>query len=119
MKLTDWKKYLLPSVAIYAVIFLFISALIGAKIDAEAVWVWPVNLIISVVGLYIATNYVKPKTWQEGLKFGAVWVVILVILDLILTVPFTGSGYFSDWRSYVPYVLTLAVPTFLASQKKS
>ena len=116
MKLTDWKKFLIPPVAIYAVIFLFISALIGAKIDAHALWVWIVNLGISVVGLYIATNYVKPKTWQDGLKFGAVWVVVLVILDLILTVPFTGAGYFSDWRSYVPYVLTLIIPTVLSKK---
>ena len=116
MKLTDWKKFLLPPVAIYAVIFLFISALIGAKIDAAAMWVWPVTLIISVVGLYIATGYVKPKTWQEGLKYGAIWVVILVILDIILTVPFTGAEYFSDWKSYVPYVLTLLIPAVLAKK---
>lgn len=116
MNLRDWKKFLIPPVAIYAVIFLFISALVGAKADTHAIWVWPVTLIISIVGLYIATNYVKPSSWKEGLKYGAVWVVILVILDLILTVPFTGSGYFSDWRSYVPYVLTLIIPTVLAKK---
>src|SRR3990172_3625967 len=111
MKLRDWKKFLIPPVAIYAVIFLFISALVGAKINAEEVWVWIVNLGISIVGLYLATGYVKPKTWQDGLKYGAVWVVILFVLDIILTVPFTGQEYFSDWRSYVPYGLTLIIPT--------
>lgn len=114
MQLSDWKKLLIPPVAIYAVIFLFISALIGAKIDAEASWVWIVNLGISIVGLYLATNYVKPTNWRDGLKFGAVWVVVLVILDLLLTVPFTGTEYFSDWRSYIPYVLTLLLPTAIA-----
>lgn len=117
MKLTDWKKYLIPPVAIYAVIFLFISALIGAKIDAEAYWVWAVNLGISVIGLYLATNYAKPKNWQEGLKYGLVWTAIFFILDLILTVPFTGKEYFADWRSYVPYLLTIGIPTILASRK--
>ncbi len=112
----EWKKYLIPPVAIYAVIFLFISALVGAKINAEEVWVWIVTLVISVFGLYIATNYVKPKNMQEGLKYGAVWVVILVILDLILTTPFVGKDYFSDWRSYVPYALTLIIPTVLAKK---
>ncbi len=116
MKLADWKKLLIPPVAIYAVIFLFISALIGAKIDAHGLWVWIVTLGISIVGLYIATNYVKPKFWQDGLRYGFVWLVILVFLDLILTVPFTGMGYFSDWRSFVPYVLTLAFPTILAKK---
>ena len=116
MKLNDWKKFLIPPIAIYAVIFLFISALIGAKIDAEAIWVWIVNLGISVVGLYIATGYAKPTNWKDGLKYGAVWVVILVILDIILTVPFAGQDYFSDWRSYVPYALTLLIPTVLAKK---
>ncbi|OGY27887.1 MAG: hypothetical protein A2Z42_02290 [Candidatus Woykebacteria bacterium RBG_19FT_COMBO_43_10] len=118
MKLVDWKKYLIPPVAIYATIFLFISALIGFKIDQTALWIWIVTLVISIVGLYIATGYAKPANLQEGLKYGAVWVVVLVILDLILTLPFTGAEYFSDWRSYIPYVLTLVIPTVLASQKK-
>jgi hypothetical protein len=119
MNFADWKKSLIPPVAIYAVIFLFISALIGAKVDAEALWVWIINLGISVVGLYVATNYVRPKNWQEGLKYGTIWVVVFVILDLVLTVPFAGKEYFSDWKSYIPYILTVAIPTFLAGQKKA
>ncbi|HEY4695069.1 MAG TPA: hypothetical protein VIH52_03885 [Candidatus Nanoarchaeia archaeon] len=118
MNVKDWKKFLIPPLALYAVIFLFISALIGAKIDAEAIWVWIVNLGISIVGLYIATNYAKPENWRQGLKFGLVWLVIFFVLDLVLTVPFAGKDYFSDWKSYIPYVLTVAIPTFLASQQK-
>ena len=116
MKIVDWKKYVIPPIAIYAAVFLFISALIGAKIDQHAAWVWIVTLAISIVGLYIATGYVKPKNWQEGAKYGVMWLVILFILDLILTLPFTGVGYFSDWRSYLPYVLTLAIPIVLAGR---
>ena len=115
MKL-DWKKLFIPPIAIYAVIFLFISALVGAKIDTHAIWIWPITLIISVAGLYIATNYVKPGNWKDGLKYGIVWLVVLFILDLILTVPFAGAGYFSDWRSYVPYVLSILIPTVLAGR---
>lgn len=33
----QWKKFLIPPVAIYAVIFLLISAFIGATIDQTAV----------------------------------------------------------------------------------
>ncbi len=109
----NWKRLVLPPVAIYAVIFLFISALIGAKISAEATWVWVVNLVITLVGLYLAVNYAKPKDLKQGLLYGVVWVVILFVLDLILTVPFTGWGYFSDWTSYVHYALTIVMPVFL------
>lgn len=115
MKLSEWRKYLIPPVAIYAVIFLFISALIGAKVDAEAAWVWVVSLGISVAGLYIATKYVKPVNMQAGLKYGVVWLLVLFILDLVLTLPF-AKDYFSDWRSYIPYVLTLALPAILSKK---
>jgi hypothetical protein len=32
----NWKNIIIPPVAIYAVIFLFISALVGAKANADA-----------------------------------------------------------------------------------
>lgn len=114
----NWKTLFIPPIAIYAVIFLFISALIGAKIDQKAIWVWIVSLVISIIGLYIATNYAKPKNRQEGLKIGIIWLIIFVILDLILTLPFTGSDYFVDWRSYLPYLLTILIPTILAGKSK-
>ena len=116
----NWEKLLLPPVAIYAVIFLFISALVvGFKMDAEATWVWIVSLLITIVGLYLATNYAKPSTRQEGLKYGIAWLVVFVVLDLILTAPFAGWDYFSDWKSYVSHVLTLAVPMLLAKSSSS
>lgn len=117
MNISEWKNFLIPPIAIYGVIFLFISFLIGAKIDPEALWVWVVSLSIQIVGLYLATSYVKPKNIQDALKFGAIWVVILFIFDLILTVPFTGMGFFFDWKSYVSYFLTLIVPAILSRKK--
>lgn len=107
----NWKNFLVPPVAIYAVIFLFISALIGAKIDQTATWVWVVSLVIDIIGLYIASKYVAAKDTKEGLTYGLAWVLIFVILDFVLTVPFTGTGFFADWHSYIPYALALLMPT--------
>lgn len=114
----NWKKLLLPPLAIYAVIFLFISALIGAKINQETTWVWLVTLAISIIGLYLASNYAKPKNLKEGLTYGLVWLAILFVLDLILTIPFTGWDYFSSWKAYLPYGLTLIVPSLYSLVKK-
>lgn len=113
-----WKQLLLPPVAIYAVIFLFISALVGAKIDQEALWVWVVTLVITVVGLALASRYAKPENMAKALQYGVVWLGILVVLDLILTAPFAGWDYFSDWRSYIPYALTLLFPVGYVMMKK-
>lgn len=105
-----WKKFVLYPVGIYAVIFLFISALIGAKVDQHTTWVWLVTLVISIIGLYLATDYAKPKNWKEGITYGLVWLLILFILDIVLTVPFTGWEYYNDWKVYIPYILTLLFP---------
>lgn len=113
----DWKKLILPPVAIYAVIFLFISVLIGAKINQEATWVWLVSLAITVVGLYLATNYAKPVSLSQGLIYGLVWLIILFVLDIVLTVPFTGWDYFSTWTTYLPYLLALLMPALLPKSK--
>lgn len=109
----NWKKLIFPPAAIYAVIFLFISALIGFKIDTNRIWVEIVTWVITIVGLYFAVNYAKPKSWQEGLKYGIAWVFIFFVLDLFLTVPFTGWEHFVNWKSYISYALTILMPTFL------
>ncbi len=109
----NWKKLILAPVAIYAVIFLFISVLVGAKANTEATWVWIITTIITIVGLYLAVNFTNPQNFKEGLIYGLVWVVILVVLDLILTIPFTGAEYFSSWKAYLPYALTLLAPIVL------
>lgn len=111
-----WKNALIPPMAIYAVIFLFISALIGFKIDQTALWVWIVSLGLSIAGLVIATRHVQPASAGEGFRYGLVWLVVFIVLDLILTVPFAGWDYFSDWRSYLPYLLTILIPTFWQRQ---
>ncbi len=109
----NWKKLILPPVAIYAVIFLFISALVGAKVNTDALWIWIVSLVITIVGLYLAVRYVKPSDLREGIIYGLVWVAVLVVLDLVLTAPFAGWDYFSSWKSYIPYALTILAPIAL------
>lgn len=111
----NWKKLILPPVAIYAVIFLFISALIGMKVvqfGQQVLWVWIVDLIITIVGLYIAVGIAKPKNTKEALIYGIVWVIVLFVLDLLLTLPFMNN-YFSSWKAYIPYILTLLAPILL------
>jgi hypothetical protein len=44
------------------------------------------------------------------LPYSLTWVVVVAILDIILTVPFTGWGLFSDWNIWVGYALIACVP---------
>ncbi len=106
-----WKKLILPPIAIYAVIFLFVTVLIGAHISTEVIWVTIVNFVIMIIGLYLAISYAKPKNLKEGLIYGLIWLAVFFLLDIILTVPFTGWNYFFGWKTWVAYGLTLLMPT--------
>lgn len=113
----DWKKLILYPLAIYAVIFLFISALIGFKIDQTAGWVTVATLAISIIGLYIASRAAKIDSMKNAVILGLVWVVVMIVLDLILTMPFTGVAYFKAWTTYLAYAITFIMPVIFARSK--
>jgi len=114
----DWKKFIIYPVAIYVVIYLFICVLVGMKVPTNATWVWIVTLLITIIGLYLATRYAKPKNIKEGLYYGLVWLAIFFVLDLILTRPFTGWAYFSSWKTWLVYALALLMPVLLPKSKR-
>ena len=113
----DWKKLILYPAAIWAVIYLFICALIGFKIDTSASWVWYASVAISIIGLYIAIRAANIKDIKKAMILGLVWVVVMFILDLVLPRPFTGWGYFMTWNIYVSYAITFLMPIVLSFRK--
>lgn len=112
-----WQKLILYPAAIWAVIYLFICALVGFKMDTSASWVWIVTIIISIIGLYIASRAANIKELKKALILGLVWVIVMVILDLILTLPFTGATYFSSWKTYLAYGIAFLMPTIVSKMK--
>jgi hypothetical protein len=112
-----WQKVVLYPLAIYAAIFLFISALIGFKIDQTAPWASIASYVISIAGLYIASRAAKMDTRKNAVLLGLSWVIVMVILDLILTRPFTGWGYFQSWQAYLSYALTFIIPSIFSAKK--
>lgn len=112
-----WQKLVLYPVAIYAAIFLFISALIGFKIDQTAGWVTWATMAISIIGLYIASRAANVKDTKKALILGLIWVIVMVVLDLILTLPFTGAVFFKTWTTYLAYAITFIMPVVISFQK--
>ena len=111
------KKLFVYPAAIYAVIFLFISVLVGAKINTHASWVTVATLIISIIGLYIASRAAKVDSAKNAVILGLVWVAVMVVLDLVLTAPFTGYGYFAAWTTYLSYAITFVIPVIFSREK--
>lgn len=112
----DWKKLILYPAAVWVVVYLFICALIGFKINVQADWVMIATTIISVVGLYIASRAADIKDIKKAIVLGLVWVIVMVVLDIILTAPF-AYRYFDNWKTYFSYGLTFAIPIIMSFVK--
>jgi len=113
----NWKKFVLPPFAIYAIIFLFISSLIGLEINHSQLWVKIVGWVVTIVGFYLAVAYAKPQNISQGFVYGIVWAIILFGLDLLLTIPFVGWNYFVSWQAYLPYAIAIIFPVILPKRQ--
>jgi lysylphosphatidylglycerol synthetase-like protein (DUF2156 family) len=106
----NWKTLFITPIDIYGVISILIVVLVTMNIDRDASWVWLVGLIITAVGLYIATRYIHPQSLKKGFLISLGWLAIFIVLDIILALAFAGLEYFLEWKTYLPYVLTLLIP---------
>ena len=113
----NWKKLVLYPAAIWAIIYLFICLLIGFKLNASANWVMIVTTLISVAGLYFFASAAEIKDWRKAIILAVIWVLVMLVLDLLLTRPFTGWAYFHSWKTYFSYGLTLVIPILVSFQK--
>jgi hypothetical protein len=108
----NWKTLFITPVAIYGAVSIWIVVLGILHVDRDSSWVWAVGLIITTLGLYLATKYIHPQSLRQGFSISLGWLLIFVVLDIILAVAFTGLEYFFDWKTYLPYALTLLLPLF-------
>jgi len=113
----NWKKLILYPAAVWAVIYLFICAIIGFKLNVHALWVEIIAWVISIVGLYIAAKAAKISAYKNVATLAIVWLAVMFVLDLILTLPFTGAIYFKTWTTYISYAIILIMPLVFAKEK--
>lgn len=68
-------------------------------------------LVLIVAGAaYLAGRGLSLDSAVSILKYSAVWLIMAVILDAIITVPFTGWGLFTQWNIWAGYAVILLVP---------
>ena len=108
----NWKTLFVTPIAIYGAVSIWIVVLGSMHIDRNSSWVWAIGLIITTVGLYLAAKFVRPESLRQGFLISLGWLGIFVVLDIILAVAFAGLEYFFDWKTYLPYALTLLIPMF-------
>ena len=112
----NYKKLFGFGVLIWAVAYLvataFVAYKMGESLLAQIVITLAVIAASCFCGWALELNSVK-----EILKYSASWLVIAFVLDLILTVPFTGWRIFYSWELWAGYLAILLVP--LLSAKKT
>ena len=106
------KTLFITPITIYGAVSIWIVVLRSLLIDRNSSWVWAIGLIITTIGLYLAAKFIRPQYLRQGFLICLGWLGIFVVLDIILAVAFAGLEYFSDWKTYLPYALTLLIPMF-------
>ena len=108
----NWKRLFITPIAIYGFLSIWIIVLSSMHIDRNSPWVWAIGLIITTIGLYLAAKFIHPQCLRQGFLICLGWLGIFIVLDIILALAFAGLEYFSDWKTYLPYTLTLLIPMF-------
>ena len=111
------KKAIQFGLLIWATMFILASLLVGfnANVWAQNIVMW---LVIIAIAWY-AANKIKVKSLTSGLQYGAAFAVVGIILDLIITVRFTGTALFSSASYWLGYTLTLLTVLFVGYKSKN
>jgi len=110
----DLKKLLLYPILIYVIISLEVATIVLLGFDSNIWWVWVVTTVF-VSALVLAFAFIaKPLSFRKGLTIGAVWAGFFILFDVcFVAVPFTGFSYFSDFRTWIPYFISIIAPTII------
>ena len=96
-------------IVIYALMYLAWS---GFVIYGFAQGIGPriCGLAVLVLVSTIAGRALKFSSWKDVLPYSIAWCVVVALLDIVFTVPFSGWGLYSDWNIWIGYALVVLVP---------
>lgn len=99
-------------IVIYAVMFLAWSALVLYGFSEGAL---PrlLGLLVLIVVATIAGYSLRTYNWRDILPYSIFWLVEIILLDILMSVPYTGWILFADANVWVGYALVVLVPLFV------
>ena len=104
----DLKKTVGYGVALWALIFVIVSAFVGFKMyDVPGI-----ELVVALIGgviAYVLAGYAKPKNTVQAIAFGASWVLVGIILDALVTMKFNPLIFQSIYL-WLGYALVILAP---------
>lgn len=110
----DWKKATGFAFLFYVIINLI--ALIFVIFDKSDSMFAQIFLLLAIITTLVYLTYLlKPRSIQLKIYFGFLVFIISLLLDMGLTVPFSGWGYFHAWWSWFIYVVIFLTPLCVPS----
>lgn len=105
----SWSRAFGFGVLAWLIMFAATSALVGFKVNMASVW-WGLGIAV-IAGLtsFILAGYSKIESSNQALGYGAMWVVMGLALDLVISWQF-NSSIFTSWEYWVGYALVLIAP---------
>ena len=113
----NYKKLFGFGILIWAVAFLVATAFVAYE-AADTLWAKAIVILAVAVIAFFAGKTLKSVSAMDALKYSTSWVAIGLILDMIVTVRFTGWEVFSAWDLWVGYALVFILP-LLTVQKSA
>lgn len=105
----NWYKAVGFGVVIWLVMFALVSALVGFDISTNSMWIAIGTAAVAGIASYVAAMYTKVENMWVALAYGASWVVVGVVLDVLISARF-NADIFTQWQYWVGYALVLLAP---------
>jgi len=98
-------------IVLYSVMFLVHSVLVEYGMSIGTL---PrvLALLALITTATIAGRSLRFTTWRDILPYSFSWLVVVVAIDVLVSVPFTGWNIFADPNVWVGYALVVLVPLF-------
>ncbi|MFA7310008.1 MAG: hypothetical protein WC050_03840, partial [Candidatus Paceibacterota bacterium] len=68
------------------------------------------GLLVLIVVATIAGRALRFHSAKDIFPYSLAWAVIIVLFDMVYSVPFTGWQLYTDWNVWLGYALVFAVP---------
>ncbi len=103
-------------VVLYAIMYLVWAGLvlygfaggIGARIF---------SLVVLIALSAYAGRSLRMNGWRDVFPYSIVWMLTIIVLDAVFTVPYSGWGLYADPNVWVGYLLVLFVPIVAISAR--
>ena len=104
-------------IVIYAVMYLAWSGLVLYGLSAGFL---PRLLAIGIliITTTLAAHSLKFSSWIDILPHSIGWTIVVILLDTVFSVPYSGWQLYADWNVWVGYALVAGIPLLAPLTKR-